>query len=105
MVASRNYHPTLDWPCSPHTLPLYEWTPSLEGKDDLECSIDDTNDVAQKERIWGGGLNSLLGGEDERLPEEDNFDLGLGLDSPDIQRWADVAGWSELTNKIEELDY
>ena len=50
-------------------------------------------------------LSELFGLEDKRAPEDDNFDLGMGLESPDIQRWADETGWSEVTDKIEELDY
>ena len=49
-------------------------------------------------------LSELFGVEDKRAPEDDNFDLGLGLESPDIQRWAEETGWSEVTDKIEELD-
>ena len=78
---------------------LEEWE---EDGDDMACTIDisefeeDGNDkVAEDTCTWTGGRNdlwSLLGADDERRPERGPFDLGLSLESPDIQRWADEEG-------------
>ena len=48
--------------------------------------------LSNEEGIEGGegehcNLWSLLGADDVRVPERDPWDLGLELESPDIQRW------------------
>ena len=80
----------------------------------MACTIDisefeeDGNDkVAEDTRTWTGGRNdlwSLLGADDERRPERDPFDLGLSLESPDIQRWADEEGWTEVMDAVVRQD-
>ena len=38
------------------------------------------------------------------MPERDPWDLGLGLESPDIQRWADEKGWAEVVRDAVAFD-
>ena len=103
----NRYCPTTEWPNPSNFFPIYDdWADETEDGDDLECGIDlpaedNEGDKAGKANT----LSELFGVENKRAPEDDNFDLGLGLESPDIQRWADEIGWSEITSKIEELDY
>ena len=49
-------------------------------------------------------LWSLLGADDERVPERDPWDLGLELESPYIQRWADEKGWAEVIRDAVAFD-
>ena len=87
----------------------------VEVEDDLACTIDISEYVAGKENevkdtrtSYGfNGCNnlwSLLGADDERRPETDPFDLGLSLESPDIQRWADEEGWTEVMDAAARQD-
>ena len=38
------------------------------------------------------------------MPERDPCYLGLELESPDIQRWADERGWTETIRDAVEFD-
>ena len=66
------------------------------------------NDAEETRTIYGpdgrNNLWSLLGADDERRPESDPFDLGLSLESPDIQRWADEEGWTEVMEAVAKHD-
>jgi hypothetical protein len=103
----NRYCPTTEWPNPSNFFPIYDdWADEMEDGDDLECGIGmPTEDNEGYEVGKTNTLSELFGVENKRVPEDDNFDLGLGLESPDIQRWADETGWSEITSKIEELDY
>ena len=71
----------------------------------MECSIDIRDNVSHQSTEGGAcDLWTLIGADDERRPERDPFDLGLGLDSPDIQRWADQEGWAEVLEEAKERE-
>ena len=87
---------------------VLEW---IEGGDAMEFTIDrgDPKMLSNREGIEGGeeehcSLWSLLGVDDERVPERDPWDLGLGLESPDIHRWADEKGWAEVIRDAVAFD-
>ena len=104
----NRYCPTTEWHNPSNFFPIHDdWeTASEEEEEDLECSIGrQVNEEDGHMKMEVNTLSELFGVEDKRAPEDDNFDLGLGLESPDIQRWAEETGWSEVTDKIEELDY
>jgi hypothetical protein len=75
---------------------------SLFGADD-ENGVEDTG-MTHGPGGHGNDLWSLLGADDERRPERDPFDLGLNLESPDIQRWADEEGWTEVLESAARHD-
>ena len=68
------------------------------------------NENAFKDTLTTYGIDgrnslwSLLGADDERRPETDPFDLGLSLESPDIQRWADEEGWTDVMDSAVKHD-
>ena len=101
------YCPTTEWSNPFNFFPIQDdWADDMEEGDDLECGIGMSAEDNEGDRVGKTNtLSELFGVENKRVPEDDNFDLGLGLESPDIQRWADETGWSEITSKIEELDY
>ena len=85
-----------------------EW---IEGGDAMEFTIGrgDFNVLSYEKGIEGGegehcNLWSLLGADDERVPERDPWDIGLELESPDIQRWADEKGWAEVIKDAVSFD-
>jgi hypothetical protein len=89
----------MDWPLeSGHNRSgaELEWQ---EGGDAMEFTIgngdssDGKIEVGEEEHC---NLWSLLGADDERIPERGPWDLGLELESPDIQRWADEEGWADV---------
>ena len=87
---------------------VLEW---IEEGDALEFTIDrgDSKTLSNEKGIEGGeeehcSLWSLLGVDDERVPERDPWVLGLGLESPDIQRWADEKGWAEVLRDAVAFD-
>jgi hypothetical protein len=79
-----------------------EW---IEGGDAMEFTIGRVNEK-DTEGSEGEHCNlwTLLGADDERVPERDPWDLGLELESPDIQRWADEKGWTETIRDTVEFD-
>ena len=71
----------------------------MEDGDDLECGIgmsteDNGNDKVGKTNT----LSELFGVENKRVPEDDNFDLGLGLESPDMTK---TNGYFTLVNLVQ----
>ena len=107
LILLNRYCPTTEWSNPSNFFPIYDdWEDEMEDGDDLECGIGMPAEDNEEDKVGKTNtLSELFGVENKRVPEDDNFDLGLGLESPDIQRWADETGWSEITSKIEELDY
>ena len=85
-----------------------EWTQegyamefTIDTGDPKVTSKEDVIEVGEGEHC---NLWSVLGADDERVPERDPWDLGLELESPNIQRWADEKGWSEVIRDTVAFD-